>query len=130
VGHLGLLNLLKSGGDVSTLVQGSEEVGLGGIRGGSRGGGGGRLGGSSSSSSGGGGGRGGSRGGGLPTLGVPDQAGGVVLLDEVGQVVEDDGEGLGPGLVGIITLLKHTVGVELGGILHLGDIGSGLGSLI
>jgi len=53
----------------------------------------------------------------------------VVLLDEVANVAENDGESLGPGLLVVITLLEDTVGVELSGLLHLGDVGSGLGGL-
>ena len=53
----------------------------------------------------------------------------MVLLDEVADVPENDGESLGPGLLVIITLLENTVGVELSGFLHLGDVGGRLGGL-
>jgi len=97
--------------------------------------GGGSGGGGSGGSGGGGGCSGGSAGSslGIATVGVPDEAGGVVLLDKLLELGKDGGEGLGPVLLGLILvleLLEDAVRVELGRLLGLGNVGSGLGGLM
>ena len=66
----------------------------------------------------------------IATLGVPDQAGGLVLHDKGFERVEQFDEGSAPldvELVRVLEIFDHSVGVELGAVTHLGDIGTRLG---
>eukprot|EP00048_Salpingoeca_helianthica_P014559 m.222302 g.222302 ORF g.222302 m.222302 type:complete len:366 (+) comp15999_c0_seq1:149-1246(+) len=132
VGHLRLLHLLQTKAArtaITSRVEGSKQTSLGSSTG-SR----------SSSGSGGGGGRGGGRGSsrgrgssgclGIGALGVPDQPRGVHLLHILKEIRQDLVETLSPGNVlglGVLEVLEHTVAVELGRVVHLLDVGSGLG---